>query len=89
MAVQLNGTNGFCGAVGERVDRARQDFLAGAAFAGDENADVGDRDAPGDGHQLAHLAGHDRLSALERHIVDRPERQAFFAFGARALHFVQ
>jgi hypothetical protein len=34
----------FLGAVGEFVDRTRQDFLSGAAFAGDQHGDVGARD---------------------------------------------
>ena len=57
MAVQLKGTKGFLGAVGEVVDRAGEDFLAGAALAGDQDVDVGPGDLAGEGHQFAHVAG--------------------------------
>ena len=84
----VEGDEGLVGAVGVVVDRAGQDFLAGAAFAGDEDADVGRGDALGERHQLAHAAAHDRLPVLERRVVDRPQRQALFALGPRALDFV-
>ena len=43
----VEGDEGFLGAVGEVVDRAGEDFLAGAALAGDEDVDFGPGDACG------------------------------------------
>ena len=54
------------GAVGIAVDGAGEDFLAGAAFAGDEHADVGGGDASWRGHQVAHGAADHGLSVLAR-----------------------
>ena len=71
--MQLKGTNGFCGAVGEVVDRAGEDLLAGAALAGDEDVDVGPGDLAGELHQFAHVAGNDGALAVEGEVVDGPE----------------
>ena len=59
MAAQLKGTNGFAGAIGEVVDRAGENLLAGAALAGDQNVDFGPGDAPRVVHQFAHSARND------------------------------
>ena len=88
MAVQLKGTNGLCGAVGEVVDGAGEDFLAGAALAGDQHVDVRASDLAGGVHQLAHLPG-DHRPAIVRQFFDRPQCRALFTLRAGLLHFVQ
>src|SRR5262249_46282815 len=85
----VEGHQWFVGAMRVRVDGAREDLLAGAALAGDEDAGAGGRDALGEGHGLAHAAVDDRLTdVLNRDVVDGPERQAFFALRASALDLV-
>ena len=45
-------------APGRAMDRAREHFLAGARFAGEQHGDVGRRNAARDRQQLGHLLGH-------------------------------
>ena len=59
----------FLGAIGEVVDRAGEDFLAGTALAGDEDVDVGPRDALGEGHLLTHVTRNDRLAINRQSLV--------------------
>jgi hypothetical protein len=80
MAVQFMATNG--------LDGAGEDLLAGAALAGDEDADVGGGDAAGEGEELAHLADGDGLAVVERQFVDEPEGGALLALEARAFEVV-
>ena len=75
-------------AIGMRVDRAREDLLARAALARDEDADARARDAPRDRHQIAQVSGDHRLARLGCGVVDRPEGEALFAFGAAALELL-
>ena len=85
--MQLKGMNGLA-AGGEGVDRAGEDFLAGAALAGDEDVDVGRPDPPREADQLAHVAGDDGVAVLGRQFFDGPQRGALFAFGAGAFEVV-
>jgi len=55
------------------VDGAGEDLFARAAFAGDEDVDVGAGDALGEGHELAHVAGDDGAVAVDREVLDWPE----------------
>ncbi len=66
----------------EVVDGAGEDFLAGAAFAGDQDRDVGSRDLACGRHHVAHPSGNDRVAILERQFVARPQGQAFLALDA-------
>ena len=75
----------FRGAVGIAVNRAGEDFLAGAAFPRDEDAGAGAPDAFGVGHQLAHGTAHHGVLRLLAVVVRRPEADPLFAFGAGAL----
>ena len=84
----VDGDEGFQGAVGVGVDGAGEDFLAGAAFAGNEYADGGAGDTLSKGHELAHAPGDDRAVAIDVGVVGGPERRAFLAFGACALKFI-
>src|SRR5205814_10046362 len=52
----VDGDERFLRAVGEGMNGAGEDFLAGAAFTGDEDTDGGAGDALGKGHQLTHAA---------------------------------
>ena len=71
------------------MDGARDDLLAGAAFAGDQDADIGVGDALRHGHRLAHVTdGHGAVLA-GRELIDRPERRAFFALGARPIEVLE
>ena len=69
----VEGDERFLGAVGEVVDGAGEDFLAGAALAGDEDVDFGPGDLAGELHQFAHVAGNDGALAVEGEVVDGPE----------------
>ena len=84
----VEGDKRLVGAVGEGVNRAREDFLARAAFAGEQDADVGGGDAPDRGHQLAHLAVDDGVVVDHRDVFDRPEGQALFPLDPRAFEFL-
>src|SRR4029079_12998931 len=63
---------GFLGAVGKVVDCAGDDFLAGAAFTGDEHVDVGAGDALSEGHLVAHVAGDYGSSYIVKRIIWSP-----------------
>src|SRR5262249_9504240 len=71
------------GAVGEVVDGAREDLLAGAALAGAEDADVRARDALSIEHQLAHMATHNSIRPVIRKFIKRPQDRATLSFGLR------
>ena len=45
------------------MNRPREHFLAGAGFAGDEDRDVGGRDAPGDVEERLHFLGQEEGAA--------------------------
>ena len=66
------------------MDRAREHFLAGAGFAGEEHADVGGRDAPGNREELGHLFG-DPEAAVGLEGVGGPERRALLLFAPIAV----
>ena len=70
------------------MDRAGDDFLAGAALAGDEDADGGGGNAACEGHHLAHVAGDDGAAVVGLDVFDGPQREAFLALGASALAVV-
>ena len=76
-------------AVGEVVDGAGENFLPGAALAGDEDVDFRFGDAPGVVHQLAHVAADYGVVAFDRQFVDGPERGAFFALDAGSLQLLE
>jgi len=84
----VEGDERSVGAIGVVVDGSRDDFLAGPAFSGNEDADVGRRDPFGESHDARHAAGDNGVSVLERRLVDRPEGETLFAFGAPALDVV-
>ena len=85
----VEGDERFVGAMRVGVDGAREDLLAGAALAGDQDAGVRRRDAFGQIHGLAHAAVDDGLAdVLDRDVFDGPERQTLFALGATALDLV-
>ena len=82
--MQLKGMNGLARSTGGAVDRAREDFLAGAGLAGEEDRDVGGRDAPGNREQLGHLLGHPEAAVgLER--VGGPQGGALLLLAAIAV----
>ena len=85
----IEGDEGLPGAIGEVVDGAGENLLAGAAVAGDEDIDVGGSDAAGEGHQLAHVAGDDGVVAAGGEVLDGPQRGSFVAFQARAFELFE
>jgi len=76
------------GALGAVVDGAGDEFLAGAALAGDEDADVHVGDSSGEPHCVAHVANGHGAVVTGWEFVDRPERGAFFTFVAGAFQIV-
>src|SRR5262249_24084168 len=77
----VEGDEGPAAAAGGAVDRAREDFLAGAGLAGQEHSDVGGRDAARDREELGHLL-RDPEAAVGLERVGGPERGALLFVAA-------
>ncbi len=67
---------GRLGAGGAGVDRPGEHFLARARFAGDEDGDVGRRNAARDGEDALHLLGEEDGAALAFDGISGPQRGA-------------
>jgi hypothetical protein len=80
----VEGDERLAGAAGGAMDGARQHFLAGAGLAGEEDGDVGRRDALGDRQQLGHLLGHPQ-AAVGLEGVGGPQRGALLLLAAVAV----
>ncbi len=67
------------------MNEAREDFLAGARFAGDEDRDVGRGDAARGGEKGLHLLGKEECAGFCLDGVGRPERGAVAFLLTKAL----
>jgi hypothetical protein len=76
-------------AVGAIVNRPGEDLLARTALAGNQHGDVRADDALCERHRFAHVAGHDRISLVEREFLSRPQRLAAVPLGAARVEFVE
>ena len=72
---------------GVPVDGPRENLLAGAALPGDEDADVGARDASRERHELEHPAREHRVLTVNRHILNRPQGQLVLKGGPGGFKF--
>ena len=71
------------------MNRPRQNLLACPALAGHQHRDIRAGDALCERHRFVHVAGHDRISLVEREFVGRPQRLAAVTLGAARVEFVQ
>ena len=72
----VEGDERFLCAVGEFVDGACEDFLAGPALPGDEDVDVCASDALGGHHLLAHVAGNYHSIRHHRDLFGLPKTRS-------------
>ena len=80
----VEGDERLRGAARRAMDRPREYFLAGAGLAGEQDGDVGGRDALGDGEQLGHLLGHPE-PAVGLEGVGGPQRRTLLLFAPVAV----
>src|SRR5688572_23999327 len=69
----VEGQEGCFCSIRDGMNGPREDFLAGAGLAGDEDGDVGRRDALARGEQGAHLVGDEDGSVQVLNRICRPE----------------
>src|SRR5262249_53334119 len=83
----VEGDEGLVGAGGVGMNGAGDDFLAGAALAGDEDVDGRAGDALGEGPDSAHVAGEPGGVVFEGELLSRPYCGAVLPFGTALLEF--